>query len=85
MLELCIANNSGINAVEERELWIPGDNNLPPKRNFWQVTKLIKYFLYPLHRRSGGQDSTGTAGRTLPLERRCGGAGQVAGNATPVL
>ena len=53
MLELCIANNIGINAVEERVRWIPGDNNLPPERNFWQLTKFIKHFLYPLHRRIG--------------------------------
>lgn len=53
MLELCIANNIGIKAVEERVLWIPENNNLPPKRNFWQLKTFIKYFLYPLHRRSG--------------------------------
>lgn len=35
-------------------LSIPGDNNLPPLRNLWQLTKFKKiYFLYPLHRRIG--------------------------------
>lgn len=48
MLEFCIANNIGISAAEEHGLWLPGDNHLPPKKNFWLLTKFTKYFLYPL-------------------------------------
>lgn len=48
MLEFCTANNIGMSAAEERGLWLPGDNNLPPKKNFWLLTKFTKYFLYLL-------------------------------------
>lgn len=47
MLELCIANNIGIKAVEEQVLRIPGDKDLPPKRKFWHWKKIHKLFFVP--------------------------------------
>lgn len=50
MLEFCIADNIGIKVVGDHVLWMPADNNSPPKGTSDSWQQFMGYFLHPLHR-----------------------------------